>query len=207
MSIAKTAIASDCRVLIVEDERRMRELLQSDIPELGFPATAARSAEEAMRIMQSEPHEIVLLDLQLPLMGGMELFDEIRKRWPATQVIILTGYGSLEYAQQAIRLEAADFLSKPCAFGDLERALDRARKRIGAVVPAATPDIPEKPDPDSDPPPQTLDEIEKVQIMHALKRNQGNRTAAARQLGISRRKLHYRLKFYASGDATSPGHS
>src|SRR5579872_4835878 len=118
------------RVLIVEDESRLRDLLLEEIPDIGFQATAARSGEEARRVMETDAHEIILLDLRLPVMGGMDLLESVRKSWPQTQVVILTGYGDLASAQRAIHLDVVDFLSKPCPLREVELALDRARRRI-----------------------------------------------------------------------------
>jgi DNA-binding NtrC family response regulator len=173
------------RVLIVEDESRLRELLVDVIPDMGFAATAVRSAEEAAKLMESDPAEIVMLDLQLPVMGGMDFFEQIHQQWPGTQVIILTGFGDLESARRAIRLDVVDFLTKPFHLRDIEVALDRARKRITADIRGGM-------DTD-DSTPRTLAEAERKMILAALERHGGNRTAAALELGISRRKLHYWL--------------
>jgi DNA-binding NtrC family response regulator len=186
------------RVLIVEDESRLRDLLLEVIPELGFPATAARSAEEARKLMEAEPFDIVLLDLQLPLMGGMDFFEIVRDRWASTEVIILTGFGDMESARKAIHLDVVDFLSKPFHLTTIEIALERARRRRCAKHQStADEEIAETrtsflPDAQG----VTLAESEKRQILAALARNKGNRTAAAADLGISRRTLHYRLNQY-----------
>ena len=174
-------------MLIVEDESRLRELLLDVIPDMGFQAASAKSAEEAGKFMESDPAEIVMLDLQLPVMGGMDFFEKIHQRWPATQVIIMTGFGDLESARQAIRLDVVDFLTKPFHLRDVETALDRARKRMIQEVQISD---------DLEPfesSPRTLAEVEKQMIVAALERHGGNRTAAAQELGISRRKLHYWL--------------
>lgn len=188
------------RVLIVEDESRLRDLLLDVIPDLGFPAMAARSSEDAKRIMEAEPHDIVLLDLQLPLMSGMDFFEEVRARWPDTQVIILTGFGDMEAALRAIHLDVVDFLSKPFHLNTIELALERARRRIySGRTPPPQPEERAVDDPNvspSDIERVTLAESEKRQILAALARNKGNRTAAAADLGISRRTLHYRLNHY-----------
>ena len=179
------------RVLIVEDESHLRDLLAEVVPEMGFPATAVRSAEEALRIMQNDPHDILILDLQLPVMGGMDFFERVRQEWPNSQVIVLTGFGDLASAQRAIRLDVVEFLSKPCHLCDVEQALDRARRRALASPSA---------EPVSSPPMNlnatTLAEIEFREILAALGRHNGNKTAAAAELGISRRTLHYRLAEY-----------
>jgi two-component system, response regulator RegA len=178
------------RALIVEDERRLRSLLAEMVPELGFEATSVSSAEEALAIMQTDPREIALLDLQLPQMGGLELLDRIRDRWPDTQVVILTAFGDLRSAQHAIRQGVVDFLSKPFHLRDLELAFERAQRRISK--PDAIFTEPQESPADF----KTLEEAEYRHIVSALERLEGNRTAAAQELGISRRTLHYRLAHY-----------
>jgi DNA-binding NtrC family response regulator len=177
-------------VLVVDDEPRLRELLLDIVPDMGFAATAVRSAEEARKFMESDPQEIVMLDLQLPVMGGMDFFEQISKSWPQTQVIIMTGFGDLESARQAIRLNVVDFITKPFHLSDIESALDRARKRL-----IANGWIDDETDETEDDKSEatTLAQIERQAILAALERHAGNRTAAAAELGISRRKLHYWL--------------
>ncbi len=190
MTETNERISKVLRVLIVEDEPRLRELLLEVVPELGFPATAARSAEEALRLMQADPPDILILDLHLPLMSGMELFERVRQAWPHMQVIVLTAYGDLATAQRAIHLDVVEFLSKPCHLREVELALDRARQRIAEARNQT------RPAPPAEPAGTTLAETEYQQILGALRRHGGNRTAAAAELGISRRTLHYRLAEY-----------
>ena len=183
------------RVLIIEDEPRLRELLLDVIPDMGFIATAVNSGEYALRAMESETAQIAVLDLHLPVMGGMELFQIIRNRWPHTAVIILTGFGDLAAAREAIRLDVVDFLSKPFHLRDIEVALDRASRF--ALKDRATNTIAPAPESGT---PLTLDESERRLILAALERHAGNRTAAAAELGISRRKLHYWLNEHLQGN-------
>jgi len=126
------------------------------------------------------------------VMGGMDFFQQIRARWPDTQVVIMTGFGDLQSARQAIRLDVVDFITKPFHLSDVEVALDRARKR----VPLEHATIEETTDERK---PQTLAETERQAILAALERHDGNRTAAAAELGISRRKLHYWLSENSGG--------
>ncbi len=207
--------AEEVDVLVVEDEAPMRELLLDELPRMGYSAAAARSAEQGLRLMKERGARIVLLDLNLPAMDGMAFMEEFRRHWPDTPVIILTGYGSLEAARQAIRHQVADFLTKPCRLGELEQAIGAALRRLlesrlppdrsaaelqegppaaarRAALDSGASDL-GAPDPDA---PLTLAESEKLMILQALRRNEGNRTAAAAELGISRRTLYNKLAEY-----------
>lgn len=190
---AKFDPKTDPRVLIVEDEPRMRELLLRALSGWGFDAAAARSGEEAVRLSADEPPHIVVLDLDLPGMGGLDTFARLRERQPELQGIVLTGFGSLDAARQAIHLDVVEFLTKPVPLGDLEQALDRAIRR---VAPAAPPVVPEEAASEPPPPGTTLAEVERRHILETLARNDGNRTATAAELGISRRTLYYKLGEY-----------
>ena len=184
----------------------MRDLLLRSLTNWGFDATAARSAEEAMRTTEAEPPDIVLLDLNLPGMDGMQFFQTLRQKRPQVQGIVLTGFASIEAAKQAIHMDMVEFLTKPCHLGEVEQALDRAMRRI------APPDPPIVPDPSmagmnddgeagddgasAGAPNKTLEEVERQHILSTLSRNGGNRTATAAELGISRRTLYYKLTEY-----------
>jgi DNA-binding NtrC family response regulator len=119
------------------------------------------------------------------------------KRWPMLQSVILTGFGDLDAARKAIRIDAVDFLTKPCPLGELELALGRARARLLQQAPVEPPmvDLPSDEDAASASG-ETLEQIERQHILIALQRNNGNRTATAAELGISLRKLYYRLGQY-----------
>lgn len=195
------------RVLVVEDEARLRQGLMRAIPAMGFAPLEAGSAEEAIKVMEREPCEVILLDLRLPGMNGMAFFEIVRQRWPDTQVIITTGYGNLEAAQKAIHLDAVEFLTKPCALHDMELAIARAcqrnllsaRKALNgkSSFQDTTSSVPAAPTPATSST-SSLEEFERQHILAALEQSGGNRTAAALALGISRRTLHYRIKEYQS---------
>jgi DNA-binding NtrC family response regulator len=180
-------------VLIVDDETRLREMLTTAVGEMGFAVTPARSAETAMKLIEAQSYDIVILDLNLPGMSGMEFFEILRQKMPEGQVIILTGFGTLESARRAIRLDVSDFLTKPCALGELEVALERARQKRLAVW---TPEKVELPPQVLSQPGMTIEELERRHILATLERNNGNRSATANELGISLRTLYYRLGAY-----------
>jgi two-component system response regulator RegA len=184
------------QILIVDDEPRMRDMLERAVTSWGHKASTARSGEEALRVLQVEPANIIILDLNLPAMSGLEFLERLRQTNLTTQVIVLTGFGDLEAAKKAIHLDIVEFLTKPAHLGELELALDRARKRLEEISsPLAIAPPPPMTPPDL-PPATTLDEVEREHILAALVRNNGNRSATATELGISLRTLYYRLNEY-----------
>jgi DNA-binding NtrC family response regulator len=195
MNLPKPLTPTEVRVLVVDDEGRLRDVLTRAIASWGFLVSSARSAEEAMRLMQQTKFDVSIVDLNLPGMGGIELFEKLRTERPDHQVIVLTGFGNLESARASIRLDVVDFLEKPCPLGELEKSLHRATQRLQRPMPQAIDQsLPETED--SDEPVQKLEDVEREHIISALRRNDGNRTATAQELGISRRTLQYKLSEY-----------
>lgn len=222
--MATGSASSSVEVLLVEDEPRLRDMLLRAVREMGFRPTGASSAEQAMRLMDQSPHPIVVVDLNLPGASGMDFLRDVRRRWPGTQAIILTGFGDLDAAKMAIHLDVVDFLTKPCALGDVEIALSRAAQRVrqDAVANhpvmtdeavAAEASTPQREQESSGVTPPvageglkftpwegnealSIEEVEKQTILAVLKKHGRNRTAAAAELGISVRKLYYRLAQY-----------
>ena len=197
MTLTQMVSIKTLQVLIVEDEPRLRDVLVRAVNDMGFEAAGAASAEAALRCAAERPVDIVVLDLNLPGLHGMELFARLRRQQPQVQVIVLTGFGDLESAQQAVHLDVVEFLTKPCALGDLEIALDRARARLSRPVveraQPAPPPPPRRADPDES---NALEAVERRHILAVLEKNHGNRAATAAELGISLRKLYYRLGQY-----------
>ncbi|MCA9310190.1 MAG: response regulator [Phycisphaerales bacterium] len=192
-------------VLIVEDEPRLQDMLSRAVRDMEFEVRAASSGEAALHLLADAPSDIMIVDLNLPGMSGLEFCEQVRTRWPSAQCIILTGFGDLDAARKAMRLDVVDFLTKPCALGDIEVSLDRAlrRHRNGVVegrvaaAPVAIPDDLEACDLDVDAGDEnTLEAVERRCILDALARHDGNRAQAAEELGISVRTLYYRLNTY-----------
>ncbi|MEE9296157.1 MAG: response regulator [Phycisphaerae bacterium] len=186
------------RVLVVEDEPRLRDVLARAIPDMGFDVVDVARAAQAIKTFEHQPPDIAILDINLPDMDGMDLFEVIHSQWPGTQIIILTGFGDLDAAKKAIHLDVVDFLTKPASLGDVEVALDRARRRCMGNIELPVPHGPPGDESDESPEQQTrtLQTIERDNILQALERNNANRAATAAQLGISVRTLYYRLAEY-----------
>lgn len=203
-------------VLVVDDEQRLRDVLVRGVVQMGFVCDGAASGEEALRMMRDRPRGVMVIDLNLPGIQGMDLFEQVRRGWPATQVIVLTGFGDLDSAQQAIRMDVVDFLTKPTHLGELEQALSRAWQRIDTSTPpeetvrlarpnatglADSDDASDDSrgltqDEDALPAGASLEEMERHHILQTLARHDGNRRATADALGISLRTLYYRLTRY-----------
>jgi DNA-binding NtrC family response regulator len=196
MNQSKPLTPSEVRVLIVDDEGRLRDVLTRAIGSWGFQVASARSGEEALRLMQATKFDVSILDLNLPGVSGIELFEKLRANNPDHQVIVLTGFGNLESARASIRLDVVDFLEKPCPLGELEKSLHRATQRLVRPMPQNLAPAEEEPAATDDEPVQTLQDVEREHIIAALRRNEGNRTATAQELGISRRTLQYKLSEY-----------
>jgi DNA-binding NtrC family response regulator len=173
--------------------------LKTAIGDWGIAVDTARSAEEAARMFQPNPYDIVLLDLNLPGKSGLEFLEDLRSAGAKCEAIILTGFGDLQTARKAIHLDIVDFLAKPAPLGDLEKAIDRAVRKImdkrandDPIIPIDEPAMP----PMSHDGPVTLYEASREHILAMLKKHDGNRTATSAALGISLRTLHYRLSEY-----------
>jgi DNA-binding NtrC family response regulator len=116
-------------LLLVDDDDAFRMALGGELERLRFSVTLAASGEEALsRLAESDP-DVVLLDLRLPGMSGIETLKTIRERHPTTDVIVLTGHGSIDTAIDSIRMGAFDYVSKPCPLDELEVRIQRALER------------------------------------------------------------------------------
>lgn len=114
------------RVLMVDDEERFRETTGKMLSKKGYETTMAGSGEEAIDIIKKTPHDVVILDIKMPGMGGDEALSEIKKIRPATQVIMLTGHGAEESAKEALVRGAYDYLTKPCDINLLAAKINSA---------------------------------------------------------------------------------
>ncbi len=186
------------RLLVVEDERRMRDLLRSVLPEMGYEPIAAAAVDEAEQLSIKHPPDMLLLDLNLPVTDGMTWLRRLREHQPDMPVVILTGFGDLAAAQEAIHLDVVELLTKPAHLGQIEAALDRARRRLPTELPKPATDAVAADASSREP--TTLAEAERRIIFEAIDRHAGRRLAAARALGISRRTLYSRLERYGRSD-------
>jgi len=117
------------RVLVVDDERPTRLLLEKELPRAGYVVTSAESGEGALEQVRAKDFDVILLDLKMPGIGGMEALRRIRESGAAAEVVILTGHPDVDSAITAMKLGAYDYLTKPFKLVELEEVLRRAAER------------------------------------------------------------------------------
>jgi len=114
------------RILVVDDELFVRELLLEFLSTQGYEVSLADSGEKAMELLQTQPADVVLLDLKMPGMDGVETLKQIRKISPGTLAIIMTGYPTIESSIEALRNGACDYVMKPFKLNDLKSSIEHA---------------------------------------------------------------------------------
>ena len=114
------------RVLVVDDERKMRRVLQMMLEQMDLESLPAESGEEALDIFAAQKVDLVITDLHMPGMGGMECFKRLRALDAELPVIVLTAYGTIETAVKAMKLGAFDFILKPFDVEVVEAAVRNA---------------------------------------------------------------------------------
>lgn len=113
-------------VLLVDDDKRFRTMMSKELPRMGFTAEQAGNAKEALAMFKEKSFDVVLLDLKMPDMSGIEVLKEMKQIDPLTEVIMLTGHASMETAIDAIKLGAHDYLTKPCRLSEIEFIIKKA---------------------------------------------------------------------------------
>lgn len=117
------------RILLVDDEADFVEMLSLRLHEAGEKVTPAYSGREGLEILARKSIDVVILDIRMPGMDGIETLREIKKRFPLVEVMMLTGHGTTETAVEGMKLGAFDYLMKPADFDELRQKLENARKR------------------------------------------------------------------------------
>jgi signal transduction histidine kinase len=118
------------KVLIVDDEEGIRKVLGVSLTQAGYRVLTAAQGKDAIQMVRSEYPEIVLADIKMPGMDGIDLLKRIKEESPETEVIIMTGHADLDFAVKSLQFDAADFITKPIHYEALEVALKRVHERI-----------------------------------------------------------------------------
>ncbi|MEW6776397.1 MAG: response regulator [Bdellovibrionota bacterium] len=169
-------------ILVVDDDETFRSRLCRALSERGLEVHSAKSPPDALALANEESPEWALVDLRMPGGSGLDLVRELKAIDPATSVVVLTGYGSIATALEAVRLGATHYLTKPADVEEILKAFER-------------PSSPEKPveAPEEVP---SLARAEWEHINRVLTDCGGNISKAARLLGLHRRSLQRKLSKY-----------
>ncbi|QDU89991.1 Photosynthetic apparatus regulatory protein RegA [Pirellulimonas nuda] len=169
-------------ILVVDDDELLRERLARALVRRGLSVRAAEGADEALELAAASAPDLAVLDLKMPGRSGLELLPELLRVSPKTKVVILTGYGSITNAVDAIHAGAVNYVTKPA---DADQVLEAFRRGSAADTPRPRPEDLHAP---------SLAEAEWNHIQQALADCGGNITRAAEHLGIPRRTLQRKLK-------------
>jgi DNA-binding NtrC family response regulator len=117
------------KILVVDDEAPVREMLRKGLSQMGgFSVEVAQNGLEAIKKTEEDVFDLLLTDMKMPEMDGLELLKMIRAMWPDMIVILMTGYGSIETAVEAMKLGANDYITKPIDFNELFIHISKAQK-------------------------------------------------------------------------------
>ncbi|MFW6333464.1 MAG: sigma-54-dependent transcriptional regulator, partial [Thermodesulfobacteriota bacterium] len=118
------------RILLVDDEPGIRKVLRISLEEMGYEVDTAENGTEALRIFREKGAPIVLTDIKMPGMDGIDVLKRIKQENPETEVIVITGHGDMDLAIRSLKHEASDFITKPVNDAELENALRKSVNNI-----------------------------------------------------------------------------
>jgi len=118
-------------ILLIDDEEVLLEAVSDDLKESGYQVTTANSGEEGLNSFKKLQHDLVIIDLKMEGKDGLEISKEIKQLNPNTSIMILTGYGSMETAIEALRLHLDDYVLKPVNRDDLFEKVNRCLEKRG----------------------------------------------------------------------------
>lgn len=170
-------------ILVVEDDEIYRERLMRAFRERGMEVFGAEDGDVAVSVAAEESPDLVVVDLKMPKKSGLEVLKEVRRLDESTKVVVLTGYGSIATAMEAVRLGATHYLTKPADADEILAAFERE-----AGSPYADTDSPKQA--------PSLARAEWEHINRVLNDCNGNISQAARVLGLHRRSLQRKLAKY-----------
>lgn len=161
-------------LLLVDDDAIYRERLAKAVAARGYDVRTAANAAEAMAMAEADSPELAVLDLRMPGESGLELLRRLRALDPTTKVLMLTGYGSIATAMEAVRQGAVHYLTKPADVDDILAAFNPEGPAVEVGADVETP---------------SLARVEWEHIQRVLNDCEGNLSEAARRLGMHRRSL------------------
>ncbi|MCF8035025.1 MAG: response regulator [Desulfarculaceae bacterium] len=121
------------RILVVDDEQRVRQAIERVLGESGYEIITASDGRQGLEMVAAHAPDLVLVDLMMPVMDGMEFLDQARRRYPGLSSVVITGFATLDKAVEAMKQGADDFLAKPFKPRELKLVVERALKRAATL--------------------------------------------------------------------------
>ena len=124
-------------LLLVDDEEEVIQVIMHKIPweELGFSVIGhANNGIKALEIMEENQPDVVMTDIRMPYMDGMELCSNIRQKYPTTHVLLFTGFDEFEYAREAVHLEIEEYVLKPLNAGELTNVFRKLKEKMDQEI-------------------------------------------------------------------------
>jgi len=128
------------KVLLVDDEKEFLEIMSERMKARDMDVTTATSADQALEIIEKESFDAIILDFQMPGMDGMEALKAIKAKKPEAQIILLTGYATVEKSVEAMKIGATDFVEKPADLEVLAEKIKNAKAEKMLIVEKQTED-------------------------------------------------------------------
>ena len=172
-------MSQDPTILIVDDDRAFCTAMAGALRRRGHQVVVAHDHDEALAEAEAWKPQRALIDLRMPGRGGLEVVAALRERLPELRMVVLTGFGSIATAVEAIKLGAVHYLTKPAAVDEILAAFERTEPVL-VETPASTRAA-------------SLDELEWEHLQRVLTDCNGNISEAARRLGMHRRSLQRKL--------------
>ena len=116
----------DAKILVVDDEAVMRNLLLKILEQEGYQISLASTFDEAISHLEKSQYELVLADVKMPGRNGFDLLSVIKKQWPRTAVIMMTGYGDAYTVKEALMMGADEYITKPFKSHEISLIIERA---------------------------------------------------------------------------------
>lgn len=165
-------------ILLIDDDARLRERLATAFVARGFDVIAAVDHFEGIEAAQNHVIDRAVVDLRMPGPNGLVVIEDLLRLQPAMQIVVVTGYGSIATAVEAMRLGARDYLTKPAHADQILAAFETEAETSAGEVDFEVP---------------SLAKVEREHIERILQECNGNISKAARLLGMHRRTLQYKL--------------
>ncbi len=177
-------------ILITDDDKAFCAALTGAFRRRGFKVVVAHDYEDAVSEAEAWSPSRAVVDLRMPGRGGLEVVGELHKKHPNMKIVVLTGYGSIATAVEAMKLGAVHYLTKPAEPDEVLAAFDRTEPATDVTEESA--------------PPRSLEEVEWEHLQRVLTDCAGNISEAARRLGMHRRSLQRKLARGRPGDGVGP---